>query len=80
MAMTDVMAMASELGAKPKRADIRGNMSEQWERRELFGGAITAELPARLTDVSDFRPVPDHQEVRCSTPCSSCINHWGCVS
>lgn len=32
-------------------------------RRELFGGAITVDLPTRLVDVSDFRPVPDNQEV-----------------
>ena len=31
--------------------------------RELFGGAITVDLPTRLVDVSDFRPVPDNQEV-----------------
>ena len=29
----------------------------------LFGGAISAQLPARYVDVSDFRPVPDNQEV-----------------
>ena len=32
-------------------------------RRELFGGAITVDLPTRMVDVSDFRPVPDNQEV-----------------
>jgi hypothetical protein len=32
-------------------------------RRELFGGAITVDFPIRLVDVSDFRPVPDNQEV-----------------
>ena len=31
--------------------------------RPLFGGAITTELPERYVDVSDFRPVPDNQEV-----------------
>ena len=31
--------------------------------RELFGGAITVDLPTRMVDVSDFRPVPDNQEV-----------------
>ena len=31
--------------------------------RELFGGAVTASLPVRYVDVSDFRPVPDNQEV-----------------
>jgi hypothetical protein len=42
----------------PEMAD-----AEPFVRRELFGGAITAELPERLVDVSDFRPVPDNQEV-----------------
>lgn len=31
--------------------------------RLLFGGAMSTVLPARLGDVSDVRPVPDHQEV-----------------
>ena len=31
--------------------------------RELYGGAIIAKLPSDFKDVSDFRPVPDHQEV-----------------
>ena len=31
--------------------------------RQLFGGAIDMCIPARLVDVSDFRPVPDNQEV-----------------
>lgn len=31
--------------------------------RQLFGGAIELSLPERLVDVSDFRPVPDNQEV-----------------
>jgi hypothetical protein len=31
--------------------------------RALFGGALELALPARLVDVSDFRPVPDAQEV-----------------
>ena len=30
---------------------------------ELFGGAITVELPQGLTDASDLRQVPDTQEV-----------------
>lgn len=34
--------------------------------RQLFGGAIEVSLPERLVDVSDFRPVPDNQEVWCS--------------
>ena len=33
------------------------------DNRKLFGGAIEAQIPSRFIDVSDFRPVPDHQEV-----------------
>lgn len=32
-------------------------------QRELFGGAILATLPSRMEDISNVRPVPDHQEV-----------------
>ncbi|KAH7930855.1 Mog1p/PsbP-like protein [Leucogyrophana mollusca] len=32
-------------------------------QRELFGGAITADLPTRLIDVAQLREVPDTQEV-----------------
>lgn len=31
--------------------------------RELYGGAVTMGIPDAFMDVSDFRPVPDHQEV-----------------
>jgi Ran-interacting Mog1 protein len=31
--------------------------------RELYGGAITAQLPEDYIDASDLRQVPDHQEV-----------------
>lgn len=37
-------------------------VSEQ-DIRQLFGGAITAEIPAVFTDVSQLREVPDNQEV-----------------
>lgn len=37
---------------------------ETWRPVELYGGAIIAQFPERFVDVSDFRPVPDHQEVR----------------
>ncbi|KAL9042710.1 MAG: hypothetical protein Q9214_003700 [Letrouitia sp. 1 TL-2023] len=30
---------------------------------ELWGGAITASLPSNCLDATNFRPVPDHQEV-----------------
>ncbi len=33
-------------------------------KRDLFGGAIELHLPSRFMDISDFRPIPDHQEVR----------------
>ncbi|CAG9465876.1 unnamed protein product [Pedinophyceae sp. YPF-701] len=32
-------------------------------QRELYGGAISLRIPSVFVDVSDFRPVPDHQEV-----------------
>lgn len=34
---------------------------------ELYGGAITVELPSPLIDASDIRQIPDHQEVFLST-------------
>lgn len=36
---------------------------EDTQLHKLFGGAIELEFPQRLVDVSDFRPVPDNQEV-----------------
>lgn len=36
---------------------------EHMSERLLFGSAIRASIPSRFQDVSDFRPVPDHQEV-----------------
>lgn len=39
-------------------------MSEEpIEIRELFGGAVELSFPPRMIDVSDFRPIPDNQEV-----------------
>ncbi|KAL0030275.1 hypothetical protein WJX77_007077 [Trebouxia sp. C0004] len=38
-------------------------LDEQLITRALFGGAIKMSLPQRFVDVSDYRPVPDHQEV-----------------
>jgi hypothetical protein len=32
-------------------------------QRPLYGGAAQLSFPQRFTDISDFRPVPDHQEV-----------------
>ena len=34
---------------------------------DLYGGALTAALPAGWIDASDLRPVPDNQEVCDST-------------
>ena len=34
------------------------------QQRELYGGAMSIALPQRFVDISDFRPIPDHQEVR----------------
>ena len=31
--------------------------------RPLYGGAAHLAFPQRFVDISDFRPVPDHQEV-----------------
>ena len=33
-------------------------------QRPLYGGAAQLSFPQRFTDISDFRPVPDHQEAR----------------
>lgn len=34
-----------------------------FKSRELFGGGIRINVPDNFVDVSDFRQVPDHQEV-----------------
>lgn len=33
-------------------------------QRQLYGGAAQLAVPQRFADISDFRPIPDHQEVR----------------
>ncbi|CAO1602873.1 hypothetical protein XANCAGTX0491_006471 [Xanthoria calcicola] len=38
-------------------------MTTTFKPTELFGGAITANLPASYADVSNIREVPDHQEI-----------------
>lgn len=45
---------------------------EQLVPRALFGGALEMDIPVRFEDISDFRPVPDHQEVRV---CSCLAQH-----
>lgn len=38
-------------------------MDEELKSRPLFGDAIRIHIPERFVDISDFRPIPDHQEV-----------------
>ncbi|KEF62280.1 uncharacterized protein A1O9_00252 [Exophiala aquamarina CBS 119918] len=38
-------------------------MAATYGLRELYGGAITVQLPVELIDSSDLRQIPDHQEV-----------------
>ncbi|KAJ9479670.1 Nuclear import protein MOG1 [Pseudozyma hubeiensis] len=38
-------------------------MTSATETRALFGGAISVDLPSGFIDASDFRQVPDNQEV-----------------
>ncbi|KAL8780429.1 MAG: hypothetical protein Q9194_000928 [Teloschistes cf. exilis] len=38
-------------------------MTEAFKHTKLFGGAITANVPAGYADVSNIREVPDHQEI-----------------
>ncbi|KAL8854065.1 MAG: hypothetical protein Q9221_001188 [Calogaya cf. arnoldii] len=38
-------------------------MTTTFKPTELFGGAITANLPASYADISNIREVPDHQEI-----------------
>jgi hypothetical protein len=38
-------------------------MSSSFGTRELYGGAITTEIPTTMIDASDIRQIPDHQEV-----------------
>ncbi|GME71729.1 unnamed protein product [Ambrosiozyma monospora] len=35
----------------------------KYEKKELYGGAITVQLPTSLTDASNLRQIPDTQEV-----------------
>ncbi len=37
--------------------------STSLETRELFGGALEISLPAQFVDISNFREVPDNQEI-----------------
>ncbi|TYZ63165.1 hypothetical protein PybrP1_002060 [[Pythium] brassicae (nom. inval.)] len=41
--------------------------------RELFGGAISCSIPESFADVSDFRQVPDNQEVFADAQSDQCV-------
>ena len=43
-------------------------------QRPLYGAAAQLAFPQRFADISDFRPVPDHQEV--GAGCFSCKCAW----
>ena len=38
-------------------------MAMESTTRPLYGGMVELLVPQSMTDVSDYRPVPDHQEV-----------------
>ncbi|GBG31605.1 Ran guanine nucleotide release factor [Hondaea fermentalgiana] len=62
------MAQEAAAGAAPtasaaKESETQSKNGLIFAKRELFGGAITASLPAAFADVSTVREVPDHQEV-----------------
>jgi Ran-interacting Mog1 protein len=42
---------------------IKKNTMESIVTRQLFGGAVELSMPARMIDISDFRQIPDNQEV-----------------
>ena len=51
---------------KPQQPSIKkavSNQNEQFCVRNLFGGAFQISLPSQFIDLSNFRLVPDHQEV-----------------
>ncbi len=53
-------------GTKPGSDRAEGTMattrsSQGLELRDLFGGMMRMRVPRHATDISDFRPVPDHQ-------------------
>ncbi|TYZ64718.1 hypothetical protein PybrP1_002531 [[Pythium] brassicae (nom. inval.)] len=41
--------------------------------RELFGGAISCSIPGSFADVSEFRQVPDNQEVFADAQSDQCV-------
>lgn len=42
------------------------------QTRPLYGGAASLAFPQRFVDISDFRPIPDHQEARPTGPMQRC--------
>lgn len=64
LSLGTVDPQAAERAQKAAEAMARGN---EWAAEPLFGGAMELELPLRFTDISKYRPVPDHQEVRLHT-------------
>mmetsp|Transcript_40513 Transcript_40513/g.101786 ORF Transcript_40513/g.101786 Transcript_40513/m.101786 type:complete len:197 (+) Transcript_40513:53-643(+) len=49
-------------------AEMAGVATRSSEEVELYGGAIVCDLPVSFADASNFRDVPDHQEVWVDTP------------
>jgi hypothetical protein len=35
----------------------------EWKTKDLYGGSIRCDIPVNYVDISEFRDVPDHQEV-----------------
>ena len=48
---------------RSQRVYIERGMVDALRKVDLYGGALTATVPSRMADISDFRPVPDNQEV-----------------
>lgn len=44
------------------RLHFRAMIDDALVTRPLYGGAAQLAFPQRFADISDFRPVPDHQE------------------
>ena len=61
-------------------AGAAGDDGSEFELRELFGGAMTIEIPRRFTDVSTFRQVRDRNthtlHTRCNMNESYALIHW----
>ncbi|CAI5499026.1 unnamed protein product [Closterium sp. Naga37s-1] len=52
----------SSQSQQPQR-QLAGAAGEEMQRHALFGGAIQADFPPRFEDISNFREVPNNQEV-----------------